>query len=231
MPVIETRYRVVFGACLTQFSIIGLLFAFGLFFTPLKEEFGWSRTLISSASSLSFLMMGVLAIPGGRLNDRFGPRIVLSFTGTAYAIGFLLLSQITTAWQMFAIFGTFMALGMGTHDVVTLGTIARWFEAKRGLMSGVVKTGTALGQIAMPPVVAALLLAYGWRHTLLIMGAVGLVLLLIAALSMESPPAPASAPDTATGHTTPPPATPSPRRARPAPSGPSARSSFCSFPQ
>lgn len=188
MAMIETRYRVVFGACLTQFSIIGLMFAVGLFFKPLQAEFGWSRTLISSASSLSFLMMGVLAIPGGRLNDRFGPRIVLSFTGIAYGIGFLLLSQITAPWQMFAIFGTFIALGMGTHDVVTLGTIARWFEKKRGLMSGVVKTGTALGQITIPPTVALLLLYHGWRQTLIYMGLAGLVLLLIAALAMQSPP-------------------------------------------
>lgn len=188
MPLIETRYRVVFGACLTQFTVIGLLFAFGLFFNPLQDEFGWSRTLISSASSLSFFMMGVLAIPGGRLNDRFGPRVVLTMTGTAYALGFLLLSQVTAPWQMFAIFGLFMGLGLGTHDVVTLGTIARWFEHRRGIMSGVVKTGTALGQISIPPVVAALLLAYGWRQALIVMGLAGAVLLLIAARSMESPP-------------------------------------------
>ena len=189
MPYIETRYRVVFGACLTQFTVIGLLFAFGLFFKPLQDEFGWSRTLLSSASSLSFFMMGLLAILGGRMNDRFGPRIVLAFTGTAYAIGFLLLSQVTAPWQLFAIFGIFMGLGMGTHDVVTLSTIARWFENRRGIMSGVVKTGTALGQITVPPLAAALLLAYGWRQTLVILGCAALVLLLLAAFSMQRPPA------------------------------------------
>ncbi|MDQ2091299.1 MFS transporter [Marimonas arenosa] len=188
MPLIETRYRIVFGACLTQFTVIGLLFAFGLFFKPLQEEFGWSRTLLSSASSLSFFMMGVLAILGGRMNDRFGPRLVLTFTGIAYATGFLLLSQITAPWQMFAIFGIFMGLGLGTHDVVTLSTIARWFENRRGIMSGVVKTGTALGQITIPPLAAALLLTYGWRQALIVLGLAALVLLLIAALSMDRPP-------------------------------------------
>ncbi|WP_137700070.1 MFS transporter [Marimonas lutisalis] len=197
MPHIETRTRVVFGACLTQFTIIGLLFSFGLFFNPLQEEFGWSRTLISSASALSFFMMGVLAIPGGRLNDRFGPRVVLTVTGTAYAVGFLLLSQVTAPWQMFLVFGIFMGLGLGTHDVVTLGTIARWFERRRGIMSGVVKTGTALGQISMPPIAAALLLAYGWRQALVFLGLAALVLLLIAARSMESPPTPRDTPENA----------------------------------
>ena len=95
MAQFDIRYRVVFGACLTQFTVIGLLFAFGLFFKPLQAEFGWSRTMISSASSLSFFIMGVLAILGGSMNDRFGPRIVLGITGTAYGLGFLLLSQVT----------------------------------------------------------------------------------------------------------------------------------------
>ena len=89
---------------------------------------------------------------------------------------------------MFAIFGVFMGLGLSTHDVVTLSTIARWFENRRGTMSGVVKTGTALGQITIPPLTAALLLAFGWRQALVILGIAALVLLWIAAFSMARPP-------------------------------------------
>lgn len=185
---LETRYRVLFGACLTQFSVIGLLFSFGLFFNPLQEEFGWSRTFLSSAASLSFFMMGALAIVAGRMNDRFGPRIVMGVGGVAYGIGFILLSQVSAPWQMFVIFGVFMALGLGAHDVVTLSTIARWFEKRRGIMSGVVKVGTALGQISVPPLAAYLLLAYGWRQALFLLGVGAIVLLLIASLSMEMPP-------------------------------------------
>lgn len=188
MAVTDQRYRVVFGACLTQFTIIGMLFAFGLFFKPLQEEFGWSRTLLSSATALSFFAMGVLAILAGRMNDRFGPRVVLGVTGAAYGIGYLLLSQISAPWQMFVIFGVFMGLGLGAHDVVTLSTIARWFEKRRGIMSGVVKTGTAVGQIMVPPIAAALLLAYGWRQALIILGCAALVLLLLAAFSIVRPP-------------------------------------------
>ena len=101
--VIEKRYKVLFGACLTQFTVIGLLFAYGLFFNPLQEEFGWSRTFLSSAPSLAFFMMGVLAILAGRLSDRFGPRIVLAVAGIAYGLGFLLLSQVTAQWQMLSL--------------------------------------------------------------------------------------------------------------------------------
>jgi len=133
-------------------------------------------------------MMGILAILAGRMNDKFGPRIVMGISGVAYGIGFILLSQVTAQWQMFAIFGIFMALGLGAHDVVTLSTIARWFEKRRGIMSGVVKVGTAVGQIMVPPLAAFLLLAYGWRQAVVILGIGAVFLLIIASLSMKRPP-------------------------------------------
>lgn len=186
---LDKKYRVLFGACLVQFTTIGLLFCYGLFFKPLEEEFGWSRTLLSGAMSLATLMMGALAILAGRLNDRFGPRLVIAGAGLGYGLAFALMSWMSAPWHLFVLFGTGIALGLGTHDVVTLSTIARWFDTRRGIMSGVVKSGTALGQIMVPPLAALLLLSFGWRNTLLILGVGGIALLLLAALAMERPPA------------------------------------------
>ncbi|MHA6262820.1 MFS transporter [Arenibacterium sp. CAU 1754] len=184
----SSRYMVVFGACLTQFTVIGLLFSFGLFFKVFEAEFGWSRTLFSASSALSFFMMGTLAILGGRLSDRYGPRRVLAATGLAYGLGYALLSQISAPWQLFLIFGTLIGAGLGTHDVVTLSTVARWFQARRGMMTAVVKVGTAVGQIVVPPIVAALIAWLGWRSAVTALGVAAAVLLLIGALSMKAPP-------------------------------------------
>ncbi|TDK41094.1 MFS transporter [Antarcticimicrobium luteum] len=190
----QSRYLVVAGACLTQFTIIGLLFSFGLFFKVFEAEYGWSRTLMSASSALSFLMMGVLAMLGGRLSDRYGPARVLGVTGVLYGLGFALLSQVTQPWQLFAICGTFIGLGLSTHDVVTLSTVARWFEGRRGIMTAVVKVGTAAGQVALPPLVALLISGMGWRPAVIVLGLGAVVLLLIAALLMKSPPLRPAAP-------------------------------------
>lgn len=184
----SSRYFVVAGACLTQFTIIGLLFSFGLFFKLFETEYGWSRTLMSASSALSFLMMGVLAMLGGRLSDRYGPSRVLGVTGVLYGIGFALLSQVTEPWQLFAICGTFIGLGLSTHDVVTLSTVARWFEGRRGIMTAVVKVGTAAGQVTVPPLVALLISGMGWRPAVIVLGLGASALLLIAALIVKSPP-------------------------------------------
>lgn len=189
------RHVVVFGACLTQFTIIGLLFSFGLFFRFYEAEFGWTRTLLSSATALGFFMMGTLAIPGGRLNDLFGPRRVLATTGVAFGLGYALLSRADEPWLLFAIFGVLIGMGLSTHDVVTLSTIGRWFSARRGLMSGVVKVGTAAGQMTLPPLAALLIVTYGWREALVALGIGAGVLLVIAAFCMASPPVEAPSAD------------------------------------
>ena len=183
----ERRYIVVAGACLTQFTVIGMLFSFGLLFKTFEAEFGWSRMVLSTCSALAFLAMGILAIVAGRLSDRYGPKWVLGISGALFGFGFGLISLVNEPWHLFVIFGVFIGLGMSTHDVVTLSTIARWFEGRRGLMSGVVKVGTAFGQIVLPPVAALLIVTLGWRPAVALLGVLAFVLLVIAALAMKIP--------------------------------------------
>lgn len=125
--------------------------------------------------------MGILAILGGRLNDRYGPRWVLSISGVLTGFGYVLMSTVTESWQLLIFFGFFVGIGLSTHDVVTLSTVAAWFDKRRGAMTGVVKTGTACGQMIMPVVATLLVSVYGWRSSLVIIGVcVSLSLLLIA---------------------------------------------------
>ncbi len=187
------RGLIVAGACLVQFTVIGLMFGNGLFVKVFETEFEWSRTLVATASSLTMPMMGVFAMAAGRLNDLYGPRLVLAISGVTYGIGYILLGQIDAAWQLFAVFGLFLAMGMSTHDVVTLSVVARWFEARRGIMTGVVKVGTACGQISIPPLMAVMIGWLGWREAVMVLGAMSIVLLLIAAALMRLPVRPAGA--------------------------------------
>ncbi len=184
----DPRYAVVFGACLTQFMIIGLLFSYSLFFKTFEDEFGWSRTTLSGAASLAFLMMGLLASFLGHLGDRFGPRPVLATTGVLHGLGFAAISQVTEPWHLYVIFGLFIGLGMSTHDVVTLSTVARWFDRRRGMMTGVVKTGTAAGQMVLPLLAAFLIATIGWQSAATTLGLGAAFSLLVAALLMKRPP-------------------------------------------
>lgn len=185
------RGLIVAGACMVQFMVIGLMFGNGLFVKVFEVEFGWSRTIVATASSLTMLMMGVFAMGAGRLNDLYGPKIVLTISGIVYGIGYILMGQISEIWQLFVIFGLFLALGMSTHDVVTLSVVARWFEGRRGIMTGVVKVGTAVGQISIPPVLAVLIGWLGWREAVMVLGITAAIVLVAAAMLMRLPVQPA----------------------------------------
>ncbi len=123
--------KVFTGACLTQFIVIGFLFSYEVFFSAFGTEFGWSWTLLSSCSVLAFFVMRVLAIIAGRLSDRYGPRLVLGFTGLTHRLGFILMSHITQQWQLLMIFVVFIGLKMSTAALRQIFTSVRPKSANR----------------------------------------------------------------------------------------------------
>ena len=94
----------------------------------------------------------------------------------------MLMYFLSAPWQLLAIYGLLVSLGLATHDVVTLSTIARWFPRRRGMMSGIVKVGAAFGQMSVPVLAVILIAAVGWRSAFLILGIGAACLLVIAAM-------------------------------------------------
>jgi len=181
-------YTIVAASFLIQGVTIGGNFAYGVLFKELETEFGWSRATIAGASSASLLVMGFMAALAGRLNDRIGPRWLLTASAMFYGIGYLLFSRMQAPWQLYLVYGLLVGIGLSTHDVVTLSTVARWFARRRGMASAVVKVGTGCGQLVVPLVVAALVAGFGWRTACIVFGAGALLVLASAAQLMRRDP-------------------------------------------
>ncbi|MEM6622967.1 MAG: MFS transporter [Pseudomonadota bacterium] len=181
----DRRLIIVAGAALVQFTTIGLMFSFGLFFDIFEETFGWSRTVLSTGTAVAFFMMGTLAMVAGRLSDRFGPRAVVAVAGAGYGLGYAMIAAIDAPWQLWLLFATFIGAGLSVHDVVTLSTIARTYERRRGVMTAVVKIGTAAGQFTIPLIAAWLILTLDWQTAIVALGAAGGVLLVLGAALMK----------------------------------------------
>ncbi len=167
---------------------VGTYIAFGVFFNPLMEEFGWSRAAISGASSTAFFSMGVFGVIVGRLNDRYGPRQVMSVTALLLGLGCALMARLTTLWELYLFYGIIFGMGLSSIDVIALTTIARWFSHRRGFMTGIAKVGTGAGQFAIPLLASGLILVYGWRWSFLLIGiGVSLILLIMAQFLRRDP--------------------------------------------
>lgn len=182
-------YIVVVAAFCSQGIFWGTYQSFGVFFKPLIGEFGWSRAAISGAASLCWLLTGFISIAAGTLSDRFGPRRVMTGCGFLFGLAYLLMSQVTSIWQLYLYYSLIIAIGMSAADVVPLSTVSRWFVKKRGVMTGITKVGTGTGMMAIPLVASRLVAGYGWRTAYAILGAGGLIALVSVAQLFKRDPA------------------------------------------
>ncbi|MDP2931690.1 MAG: MFS transporter [Chloroflexota bacterium] len=158
---------------------------YGLFLQPLTAEFGWSRAETSTAYSFAFLLSGLLAAIAGRISDKFGPRLVLVVCGTLMGVGYLLMSQVSSIWQLYLFLGVIIGIGMGGMDTPILATVARWFTRRRGVITGIVKAGAGTGIFALPPLAGWLISAYGWHTAYVVIGGIVLVGTVSAALFLK----------------------------------------------
>ena len=187
-PKLFYGYIVVAAAVLILTITQGTYYSFGVFFKPLAEDFGWTRAMTSGAFSLMVLLHGFLYIFTGRLNDTIGPRFVLTVTGFFLGLGYILLSQINTLWQLYLFYGVIVAVGMSGGYIPMLSTASRWFVKRRGLMTGIVAAGTGLGTLLVPPVANWLISEYDWRTSYMVMGIASIIVIVIAAQFLKRDP-------------------------------------------
>jgi MFS family permease len=181
-------YNIVAASFVIQAVSIGSFVTYGVFFKEFQAEFGWSRTMISGASSLNYLFTGLFGILVGRVNDKIGPRILMIGSGIIVGLAYMLMSLLQEPWQLYLFFGVLVGIGISTTDIITLSTVARWFMKRRGMITGIVKIGTGFGQFLLPMIAAVLISTYGWRHSYLFIAAGNLLIILAAAQVLRRDP-------------------------------------------
>ena len=182
-------YVIVVVAFLILVVSFSVNVSFGLFFTPVLRELGWSRAMISGAYSLSMIIYGVLGIATGRLSDRFGPRLVITVCGFLVGGGCLLMSQVNSLWLLYLAYGVIIGTGLSGVWVPQMSLVARWFTRRRSLMTGIVVAGGGISQLVAPPLISRLIAGYDWRLSFVIMGGVVLVFMVVAAQFLRRDPA------------------------------------------
>jgi len=165
----------------------GTFYSFGVFFESLLVEFGWTRAVTAGAYSLHGVLFGLFGIPIARYCDRVSPRLVIGICGLIGGVGYLLMSQLSTVWQLYLLYGLLISFTMGAY-IAILPVVAKWFVKRRGLMTGVVFSGMGIGMIVIPPLASQLISAYDWRLSYIIMGVIALVGIVIGAQFLRRDP-------------------------------------------
>jgi len=181
----------VVGACFLLALTLGETFwSFGVFFKPLENEFGWSRTIISSGYSAFLVGYAVSSVVSGGLVDRMSPRPIVLFSAIVAGLGIALCSQIESVAQL-RLFLFIAGVGSGPTWTVASSTVMRWFygHKRSGLALGTTTTGVGFGAILFAPLINFFILDYGWRNAFLYVGIIFFVLLSLAALVIRPSPA------------------------------------------
>jgi MFS family permease len=181
-------FIIVAVSCLLFMIAGGTQNIFGVFFKPVLTEFGWTRAATAGAYSLNLILSGLTGILAGRLNDKFGPRIIVTIGGIFMGLGYLLMSRVDAVWQVYLFFGVFASVGLGFIAVPLVSNVARWFSNKRGLASGIVLAGSSVGVAAIAPMATLLISNYSWRTSYLIIGLAAIVLIIIMAQFLKRAP-------------------------------------------
>ena len=174
----ERRGRIFYGwwvvaAGFGLEALIGSLFfyAYGAYVVLLREEFGWSRTLLSAAFALARAESAVLGPIQGWLTDRFGPRVLIRTGMVVLGVGFMLFSRVHSPVTFFLTFFVMaVGAGLGGYLPITVA-IVNWFRRRRAQALSYSSVGMAMGGL-MTPLVAAVMLRVGWRWTAFLSGVV-----------------------------------------------------------
>ena len=92
-------WRIVAAVFAVLFTAYGAQYCFGVFFTALLDEFGWSRAGLAGVFSLYAFLYSAFGFPAGRLTDRWGPRVVITVGGVFLGGALAAMALVTRLWQ------------------------------------------------------------------------------------------------------------------------------------
>jgi MFS family permease len=175
-------WYIVAAMAVVAFFAWGLgFYSLGFYLSNLGPEHGWTKTLMSSAVTIYYLVGAILYLLVGSLIDRYGPQRVLVAGAISFCAG---LTCLTAARTVSSLYGAFllMSLGWGSLTVTTISTtLAPWFRKKQGTASGLAFTGASVGGIVCPPLLVWLSAHIGFALALKCLAAVALMSILVLA--------------------------------------------------
>jgi sugar phosphate permease len=155
---------VVATTFLTMLVTAGAVGAPGVLLLPLQREFGWSTAAISSALAMRLLLFGLMGPFAAAFINRYGVRRVTLSALCMIGLGLVLSLGMTEIWQLILLWGVVVGLGTGLTALVLAATVStRWFNARRGLIVGLLTASSATGQLLFLPLLASIATRSGWR--------------------------------------------------------------------
>lgn len=191
LPQKPTRYRwvvmalifVAYVICMADRSNIGAVLPF------IKDEFTISNFQVGAISSFFFLGYAISQIPAGLIMGKVGTRRVVTVAILCFSLVTLAMGFTTTAIGLLLL-RLVLGLTEGPTPVGMTSTVNAWFpQREKGTATGIYIASTQFAPIIVPPVVAMLALAAGWRHVFIWFSIPGFIIAIVWWFVVRSRPA------------------------------------------
>ncbi|MCS3727923.1 MFS transporter [Bradyrhizobium betae] len=172
-------WRVVLACFLMAFFMFGFgLYGQGVYLAELQRAHGWPGSLVSAASTFSFLLTAILVIFTDDLLARIGLRSLILCGLAALGASTVLLALMQTPWQLYLAYALMSVGWTGMGTVVIATVLNSWFERRRGLALSLAFNGATCGGIVLVPLLLSLTGSIGFRAAMLVATILMVVLVL-----------------------------------------------------
>jgi OFA family oxalate/formate antiporter-like MFS transporter len=163
-------WLVVVGAFLVVMVGYGAMYSYAAF----AEEIGATFDAESASVTLVFALSGgscfFVSALTGPLADRVGARVLATAGMVLVGVGLTLAAAARSLTEVYVGYGLLIGIGAGFAYVPAVAAVQRWFDAHRGLASGIAVSGVGVGTALVPPAADALALLGDWRLAFQICG-------------------------------------------------------------
>lgn len=158
-------WQVVVAGVQGFYAVGGASFAAGVFLVPMRDELGWSASLIFGTLSLRMMAGGFGGALLGPLADhRWAPRVIIPIGAVLMAMSFFMVKWAQTPFDFVLWYGIVGAAGTALASPVVMEAIAvKWFVRRRAAAMTWFQVGPPLGVLAFPVVLTGLIAWVGWR--------------------------------------------------------------------
>ncbi len=154
---------------------------------------GWAY-LTDAQGTFAYFICGLFfaffMIPGGRLQDTYGPKIGATLGGLCVAAGCVVAGLSKSYLGLILGFGVLGGIGMGIGYAAPTPAALRWFGThRRGLVSGIVVAGYGAAALYIAPMAQYLIDNYGISTSFIGLGIFFAVVVIAAGQLLSWPPA------------------------------------------
>ena len=185
---INYRAWIILAAATGINLTFGMNYSWSIFKKVLVAEWQWSNVDAALPYTVYSTIFALVMVFAGRLQDKLGPRIVVTL-GSIFAGTGLISCGFTSTLPFMAITYGITGIGYALCFSSTIPVCIKWFPPeKRGLVMGVVVSGSALASAYFAPIVNSLLNHYGIHDTFLILGISVFLIMALMAQFLRNPP-------------------------------------------